>query len=112
MCVALMAGLKLNRRVTFLRVDQANTALGVAVTQTPIGTMWAARSEGAASEREAGGAVESQLAARFIVQATVLARGLRPKDRLTSDGITFEITGIRPWGFAYLEILAEGQLDQ
>lgn len=107
-----MAGLKLNRRITLWRVTQANTAIGVTKSETELGTVWAARTEGATSEKEAGGGLQGQRAASFVVQATARTRDLRPKDRLTSDGITFEITGIRPWGFAYLEILAEGQIDR
>lgn len=61
------------------------------------------------AERLNAGAWENLMVTRFVIRATVFSRGIRRTDRLTHEGVTYKISGIKefPEDRGFLEITAE-----
>lgn len=103
---------KLDRRVTFERVTETNTGLGLTTAWAGLGTVWASRKDISDGEKMAAGGVMATVAARFVVRSSVMTRGLLAQDRLTEGGRVFQITGIKEMDRrGYLEITAEARAD-
>ncbi|MCA0963225.1 head-tail adaptor protein [Salipiger bermudensis] len=73
----------------------------------------ASRSDVSDGERWRAGEVASSLMSRFRVRWSPFIAGITPKDRLTSEGLTFDIVGLkevkrRQW----IEITGSARLDQ
>lgn len=60
------------------------------------------------AERVSAAKWDNELVTRFVIRATAFGRGIERTDRLTHEGITFEIDGIKevPDSRAFLEITA------
>ena len=101
----------LNRRIQIQRATQTPDGFG------GFNTMWAdhgaaifaRRRDVSDAERFSAGGWDNKLVTRFIIRATSFGRGIRRTDRLTHEGITFEIDGIKevPGNRGFLEITAQ-----
>lgn len=102
----------LDRRITITRETVTNTGTGLVRDWSGYTTVWASRKDASDGEKAAAGTVQSTVVSRFIVRSSTLSRGIRPKDRLTTGGLTYEITGIKEIGRRdRLEITATARLD-
>ncbi|RRH69970.1 phage head completion protein [Falsigemmobacter faecalis] len=103
----------LDRRIELIRVGHQNTGNGIRETITPIGSVWASRSDVGDAERAVAGTVQGTVRTAWLVRSSPLTRELKPKDRLTSQGLTFEILGLREIGRGNLiELTTEARLDR
>lgn len=103
-----------NRRIAVFNVAFQNTGAGVRQVDPPAlrGHIWAARKDVSDAEKAASGTVQATLAARFTVRSSAMTRAIKPKDRLTCDGKSFDIVGIKELGRRdFLEITAEARAD-
>ncbi|SNT42606.1 head-tail adaptor [[Luteovulum] sphaeroides subsp. megalophilum] len=76
--------------------------------------LWAARADLSDGERWSAGEVAASVTARFTLHRTAFAKGLTPKDRLVSEGRSFEISGIKVSGAAgrFLELTCSARTDR
>ena len=100
---------KLDRRVQFLRASSVDDGYQVrpgpyAVHGSPV---WADRHQISDGERFRADAVYRDVTTRFTVRWSVFAAGITEQDRLTCEGLTFGIVGIKEIGRRdWLEITA------
>lgn len=108
-------GVILNRQVQFQRSTREDNGFGTAKVWAALGgVIRAARQDVSDEERSASGWVEALLVARFTIRSSAFARALTPADRLTHDGRTWEILGIKeaqPGRYRFLEITARARTD-
>jgi head-tail adaptor len=105
---------RLDRRVQVLRAALTDNGFEEVETFEPHGSpIWAERADLSDAERARAGEVSAVLMTRFVVRSSAFTRGLTPRDRLLSEGTTFEITGIkqRAQRRHYLEISASSRPD-
>lgn len=64
-------------------------------------------------ERWRASEVSAHVTARFHVRRSAFTDGITPKDRFQSDGLTYDITGIKPVlnSLIWLEITAAARAD-
>ncbi|GGH53177.1 head-tail adaptor protein [Frigidibacter albus] len=88
---------QLDRRVQFLRAELIDDGFGnVTGSFEPLGTKVAAwRRDVSDSEKVSAGRLQSEVVTRFRVRSTSFTRGITAADRLSSEGATFEILGIK-----------------
>lgn len=105
---------QLDRRIQFLRATLTDDGLSKVETFNPHGyQVWAQKTELSDGERWRAGEVAAHVTARFRVRWSSFTAGLTPKDRLTCEGRTYDIAGIkeiegrRQW----LEITAAARID-
>lgn len=106
---------ELDRRVTILEYswDETDEYGSPIISYTPIGTVWAKRTDLSDSERVAAYGIVASIVTRFIVRSTELTRSINPADRLDHDGKEWNITGIKEAKFArhqFLEVTATADL--
>ena len=71
---------------------------------------WAEKRDVSDGERWSAGEVAAQVTTRFVVLSNTNTRAITPKDRITLDGVTYEIFGIKEIGRRRrLEITAGAQ---
>lgn len=109
-----MSRLVLNRRIQFERAISSDNGLEQERHWEPLGSpVWADREDASDAERALSGWLEAQMVSRFTVRSSAFSRGLTPKDRLTCDGVIYEIQGIKQLGkAACLEITAIARADR
>lgn len=101
----------LNRRIQIQRATQTPDGFGgfnsVWTDHGP--AIFARRRDVSDAERVSAARWDNKLVTRFIIRASAFGRGIRRTDRLTHEGITFEIDGIKevPGNRGFLEITAE-----
>lgn len=105
----------LDRRVTILdySFDDVDEYGSPIITYTPVGTVWANRTDISDSERYAGYGIVASIISSFIVRSSDLTREINPADRLDHDGKEWNITGIKEAKFGrhqFLEITATAGL--
>ena len=108
-------GVKLDRIVQFQRATLEDDGFGtVEVWAEHGGRQYAARRDVSDSEKAAQGTVMATLQTRFVVRFSVFTRDLTPIDRLTHEGRTFSIAGIKelPGRRRFLEITCSTRSDQ
>lgn len=95
--MALIGSGKLDRRVQFQRQIIEDDGYGnvIAGWFDHGGVIAAAREDVSDGEKATAGSIESSLLSRFTVRATGFTRALTPVDRLTHDGLTWNILGIK-----------------
>lgn len=103
----------LNRRITVLRrsagVDSFNEPVD---TWTSLTTVWASMTPISDGERLRAGETLAQRAARFVIRYSATAASVDPRDRLTFDGDTYEINGVKEISRReFLEITATARAD-
>lgn len=88
---------KLDRRIQFLRAVSGNQGFGnVTVGWAAHGLpVWGARKDFSDAEHLASGRLLKTVTARFTVRHSSFSAGLRVSDRLTCDGATWGIHGIK-----------------
>lgn len=88
---------KLDRRVQFLRAELIDDGFGN--TQGPFepfgSPVYAARRDVADAEKFAAGTIQATLDTRFTVRSSPFTRSINPADRLTCEGLDFNIIGIK-----------------
>lgn len=94
-----MSAGKLDRRIQFERFtltdDGFQQVEGFADYGSPV---WASKQDVSDGERVRAGEISAVLTARFQVRSSAFSRSVTPKDRITYDGSTFEIFGIKEIG--------------
>jgi head-tail adaptor len=87
---------RLDRRVQFLRATLTDNGLEQVETFANHGTpIWAERKDVSDGEKARSGEVQAVLMTRFVVRYSAFTAGITPKDRLTCEGQTFDITGCK-----------------
>jgi len=106
--------MNLDRRVQFLRATLADDGFGQVETFTNHGQpVPAERRDISDGERWRAGEVQAHVTARFRVRWSAFTSGITPKDRLTTEGRTFDIVGIKELDRRRtLEITAAARIDQ
>lgn len=86
----------LDRRVQFQRAEVADDGLSPVETFENYGNPVPARKADISDgERWRAGAVEADLTTRFVIRWSSFSRSLTARDRLTCDGETYNIVGIK-----------------
>lgn len=103
----------LDRAIQFQREVVTNTGNGVVSDWQNLGEPEpSARTDASDAEKAAAGTIEGIVVSRFVVRSSSFTRDIRPKDRFTTEGQVFSVTGIKQVGRRdYLEITAEARLD-
>ena len=105
----------LDRLVQFQRFTLVDDGFQTVEEWADHGTpLRASRRDVSDQERAAAGWIEATREARFTIRSSGFTRDLTPKDRLTHDGLTFDIQGIKEaWlgRFRFLEITARARTD-
>lgn len=90
---------KLDSRVTILRASFATNSFNEKVaTWQPLATVWASADPVSDGERERAGETLGTAKFRFTVRHSTLMASVDPRDRLTFNGRTFDINGVKPLG--------------
>jgi SPP1 family predicted phage head-tail adaptor len=93
--MGLSAG-KLNRRVQFQRATLVDNSLEQVETFADHGDPVAAsKTDLSDGEKWRAGEVAAHISTRFIIRSSAFTRGLTPKDRLTCEGRSYDIVGIK-----------------
>ncbi|RVE83343.1 phage head closure protein [Sinorhizobium meliloti] len=88
---------KLDRRITIERETETgrNEVNEPVYEWTALATVWARRRDASDGEREAAGQVGSTLMSRFVVRSSSVTRTVKPVDRLSYSGATWNILGVK-----------------
>ena len=112
---SLLEGGMLDRRVQFRRATLADDGLTQALTFADHGNpIWAKKTEISDGERWRAGEVAAQMTTRFVVRYGAFTAAITPKDQLTCEGRTYEISGIKEITTGrkrWLEITAAARVD-
>jgi head-tail adaptor len=105
---------RLDRRVQFLRAALVDNGLEQVETFAAHGVpVWASRKDVSDGEKARAGEVQAVLMTRFVIRSSAFSRGLTAKDRLATEGLIYDITGIKQQGRRdFLEITATARADQ
>lgn len=106
--------MRLDRRVQFLRATLTDDGFGRVETFTPHGQpVPAERKDVSDGEKARAGEVQATLMTRFVIRSSDFARGINPKDRLVSEGLTFNIVGAKERGGrrAFIELTCVARSD-
>ena len=91
-----MSAGRLDRPVQFYRLELSAGDFGqVEAWAAHGGPVWAARKDISDGERWRAGEVQAHVTTRFTIRWSDFAAGITPRDRLESEGATFEIVGIK-----------------
>lgn len=91
-----MAAGKLDRRIVFERATKVANALNEPVeTWATYATVWASRKDISDGEKLAGGQVGASLSSRFVIRSNATTKAITPSDRVSYDGATWSIFGIK-----------------
>ena len=106
----------LDRRITLQRATEgAQDGFGQpATTWATLATVWASRADVSDGERVSAGQRDSALMARFVIRSSIAARSVTTQDRLTHEGATWQIKGVKETGdgrLRFIEITAVKDSD-
>lgn len=77
-----------------------------------LATVWAKRTPIADGERWRGGEIAAQITHRFLIYWSGDVSGVTPKDRIVSEGMTYDIAGVKERGLReFIEITASARID-
>lgn len=105
---------RLDRHVQFRRRILVDDGFGMVEQWADHGAPIAAsRRDVADAEKFAAGTVEATIDTRFIVRASAFTRDLSPVDRLITEGLDYDILGIKQVGerCAWLELSCCARAD-
>ena len=105
----------LDRRVQFKRGTVSDDGYSNVLTFANHGSpVWASRKDVSDAERWRAGEAQAHITARFVVRSSTFANGITPKDRLTCEGLEYDITGIKEivGRGRFLEITAAARVDK
>ena len=106
--------MKLDRRVQFERYTATDDGFGVVEAWSAHGSpVPAAKKDVSDGEKWRAGEVAAHITARFTVRWSAFTAALTPKDRLTCEGRSYDISGIKEVGARrrWLEIAAAARAD-
>lgn len=108
-----MPNLCLDRRITITRrTGGVNAFNEPADTWATVATVWAAVTPISDGERLRAGETLAQKASRFLVRWSSTISSVDPRDRLTFDGATWDINGVKHVGRKqFYEITATSRAD-
>ena len=104
----------LDRRVQFQRASLSDDGFGsVEVFADHGSALWAKKTDVSDAERWRSAEVSAGITSRFVVRSSNFTRDLTPKDRMTCEGVSYDISGIkeiarRQW----IEITASARADR
>lgn len=106
----------LDRRITIQRsTSGARDGYGQpAITWADLATVWARRMDVSDGEKVTAGQRESARLSRFVVRSSTTTKAVTAKDRLSYDGATWNVLGIKETGDGrnrYLELTAVRESD-
>lgn len=104
----------LDRRVQFRRFFQADDGFSKLQVWSDYGhPVWASKTDISDGERIRAAQVQATVTTRFSVRWSPFTAGITAKDRLTCDGIEYDITGVKETGprQTFLEITAAVRTD-
>lgn len=104
---------RLDRRIVLLRsftaVDSFNSPIE---TWSPLVAVWASATPVSDGERMQAGQTLANKTYRFVIRYSTNTANLDPRDRLTFDGRTYDIQGVKEIGRRkYLEITAAARAE-
>lgn len=104
---------KLDRRITIRRATVTADAMNEPVeTWADLLCLWAAKRDVSDRERLQASEYGATITTRFTVRWSQAASGITPKDRISIDGSTYDILGIKELGRrAFLEITAAARAE-
>jgi SPP1 family predicted phage head-tail adaptor len=111
----MMTAGKLDRRIQFRRFAQADDGFSKLQVWSDHGhPVWASKTDMSDGERIRAAQVQSTVTTRFGVRWSPFTAGITAKDRLTCDGIEYDITGVKETGArqTFLEITAAVRTDE
>lgn len=90
---------QLDRRITVLRATNARNSFNEEIaTWNPVATVWAAAVPISDGERLRAGETLATSKYRFTVRHSAFAGSIDPRDRLTFQGRTFDVNGVKELG--------------
>lgn len=104
----------LDRRVQFQRGYETDDGYGVKVTFSDHGApQWAAKRDVSDGERAAAGWIEATVVSRFTLRWSAFTADIDPRDRLTCEGLAFEIIGTKEGEgrHRWIELTAKALID-
>lgn len=91
-----MAAGKLNERLTIQRATVTHNDYNEEIESwSDLVTVWAGRRDASAGESYRAREVGSQITARFTIRQSSEVADVNPRDRISYDGRTYNITGVR-----------------
>jgi len=105
---------RLDRRIQFERATLTFDGLQNVETFAPHGApLWASKADISDSERWRAGQVAANITTRFMVRWSPFTADITAKDRLTCDGVEYDLSGIKegPGRRQWLEITASARAD-
>lgn len=104
----------LDRRIQFRRFTMTDDGFTTVEAWADHGSpVWASRRDVSDRERMAAMEVAAMITTRFHVRYSSFTAGITPKDRLTCEGVEYDITGIKQMGRRDgFEITASARADQ
>lgn len=113
---------KLDRRIQFQRAGLSDDGFNSSLIWNEVtpeednhgDPIWAAKTDVSDGEKWRAQEASASISTRFMVRYSAFTRDITPKDRLTCEGLTYDISGIkegkgrRQW----LEITASARADQ
>lgn len=112
----MLAG-RLDRRISILRATVAADSFNEQVeTWEIIATVWAQATPVMDAERQRAGETLASKSYRFIIRRSSQVASIDPRDRVTFDGRTYDIQGVKELDYpyprrAYLEITATARAE-
>ena len=106
---------RLDRRIQFQRAGLVDDGFSQVEIWADHGfPVWAHKTDVSDGERWRADEVQAQITTRFLVRYSDFTADLTPKDRLISDGVEYNITGIKEGAGRrqWLEITAAARADQ
>lgn len=105
--------MNLDRRIQFLRAALTDDGFGQVEAFAPHGQpVPAERKDVSDGERLRAAEVQAHITTRFRVRWSAFTAGITPKDRLTTEGRTYDISGIKELNRRRtLEITAAARVD-
>ena len=106
----------LDRLITVLRSELIDTGFGMSPGPfEPVGTVPAHRADISDGERWRAAEVQASVTTRFTVRSSTFTRAIKPQDRISCEGLDYNISGIKQVPDrrgALLEITASARTDQ
>ena len=88
--------MRADRRVQFERYTEKDTGFGVTEVWAAHGSpVPAERRDVSDAERMRANEVQAHITSRFRVRSSAFTRDISPKDRLTCEGLVYDISGIK-----------------
>jgi SPP1 family predicted phage head-tail adaptor len=109
----MLAAAKLDRRIVLQRATFAQDATGQQIaTWATLATVWASKQDVSDGERIAAAEVSAEITTRFQIRWGSPWSDLNPKDRVSYDGRTYDISAVKEIGRRVgLEITAAARSD-